>query len=54
MDKEVHELYCMEMETNENCEIISDIDQNFVLERNKRGNSRSHRRTTRFLECNQI
>ena len=31
MDKEVHELDCMEMETNENCEIKNDFDQNFVL-----------------------
>ena len=32
MDKEIHEFDCMEMETNENCEIKNDFDQNFVLE----------------------
>ena len=32
MDKEIYELDCMEMETNENSEIKNDFDQNFVLE----------------------
>ena len=32
MDKEIYELDCMEMETNENCEIKNDFDQNFVSE----------------------
>ena len=31
MDKEIYELDCMEMETNENSEIKNDFDQNFVL-----------------------
>ena len=31
MDKEIHEFDCMEMETNENCEIKNDFDQNFVV-----------------------